>query len=400
MTAHAPTGRLPRAAPAWLLGAALAASACTTTDVIAVLGDAGPSSGRADYCPEPGPPVRGDGGDTCPAELIASLFPRALCACAEITTDDTLTVDGFDSLDGPYAPGGPGGSVATNGKLQANGEVRVGEDLTVAGAEGAALATALTVGRDLASAGALSGPNAVVTVAGDAAVGGDVDLAELTVDGTMTLVDGAVLDVAAGERVTTLVRAPVDVAPACACADADLLDVVGLVEHQRLDNDNQDIGLDPAALANFGPDTTLELPCGRFFLDRVQSDTGSLTLSVTGRAALYIAEGITLGRSWTIALGPDAELDLFIANPVNVAGDLVLGDPAAPRRLRIYVGAGGSINLSGRSVLGANLYAPTVTLSLPADAELYGALFVDRLATSGPLEIHHDRAVLAPAACP
>ena len=63
----------------------------------------------------------------------------------------------------------------------------------------------------------------------------------------------------------------------------------------------------------------------------------------------------------------------------------------------LYVGGAGAINMSATSVLAANLYAPLTDLSFSAGTEIFGAAFVGRLLTAGPVRIHYDTSVIDPA---
>jgi cytoskeletal protein CcmA (bactofilin family) len=401
----------PRALPRLTLLALTALTACTTTDVVATVSDGGSGPGPDALLDALGPACTGDapprivdpgGAPLCPAELAAGVFRHALCACQEITTNDAFAADSFDSRQGPYsaAAAGTRGDVATNGKLQSTGIFDVRGALTATGDPGIRVSPALTVTGALGTRGILDGAATTVTIGGDADVGGNITLADLTVTGTLRVPAGASIAVSGTQSTGALVREPVDVPLPCACDAPDLIDVAGLVAVHAGDNDNAAIGLDPAALSNFAADTTLTLPCGRFYLERVQSNEGSLTLAVTGHAAVFLREAITLGRSLTIDLASGGELDLFIADHINVAGDVRIGLPDAPSRVRVYVGGAGSINMSAASVLAADLYAPLTDLSFSAGTEIFGAAFVGRLLTAGPVRIHYDTSVLDPAACP
>jgi hypothetical protein len=377
-------------------------AACTTPDTVAtIVGDGGAVPGPA--CTGGALPLLLDsaGPPVCAGELAARVFQHALCACQEITINDSLLADSFDSRAGTYRPGGTAGHVSTNGKLESTGPIDVAGDLTATGDPGIRVSPMLTVSGDVRTPGILDGVAAAVTVGGDADVGGNVTLADLTVTGTLRVPPEATISISGAQFVGALERVPVAVAAPCACGEAERIDVAGMVTAHAGANDNAAIGLDPATLSDFEVDTTLELPCGRFFLDRVQSNQGNLTLTITGHAALFIGEAITLGRSLTIELAPGGELDLFIADHVNVAGDLRIGAAEQPARARLYVGGAGSINVSATSVLAANLYAPLIDLSFSAGAEIFGAAFVGRLVASGPMRVHHDTSVHdAASTCP
>jgi cytoskeletal protein CcmA (bactofilin family) len=377
-------------------------ASCTTSDTVATIGGDG-SAGPGPACTGGTLPVLidGAGSPVCAGELAARVFQRALCACQEITINDSLLADSFDSRDGAYRPGGVAGHVATNGKLESTGAVDVAGDLTVTGDPGIRVRPQLTVTGDLRTPGILDGVTTAATIGGSADIGGDVTLADLAVTGTLRVPAEATLAVSGTQSQGALERAPVDIAAPCPCDPADRLDVTGMVAAHAGANDNAAIGLDSATLSNFEVDTVLALPCGRFFLDRVQSNQGSLTVTVTGHAALFIGEAITRGRSRTSELASGAELDLFIADHINVAGDLRIGAPAEPARTRVYVGGAGGINLSAASVLAANVYAPLIDMSFSAGAEIFGAAFVGRIVASGAMRIHHDTSVHdAASTCP
>lgn len=401
---------IPRAQRLLALTALTALTACTTPDTVAsIAGDGGLSSDALPDTPDAlAPSCTGDapprivdpaGTPLCPAELAAGVFRHALCACQEISTNDVFAADSFDSREGPYSASAAGtrGDVATNGKLQSTGTFDVRGALTVTGDPGIRVSPALTVTGNLATRGILDGAATTVQIGGNADVGSNITLADLTVTSTLRVPVEASITVSGTQTAGALVREPVDVALPCACGAPALIDVAGLVATHAGDNDNAAIGLDPAALSNFAADTTLALPCGRFYLDRVQSNEGSLTLAVTGHAALFIREAVTLGRSLTIDLASEGELDLFIADHINVAGDVRIGAPDTPARVRVYVGGAGAINMSATSVLAANLYAPLTDLSFSAGTEIFGAAFVGRLLTAGPVRIHYDTSVLDPA---
>jgi hypothetical protein len=190
------------------------------------------------------------------------------------------------------------------------------------------------------------------------------------------------------------------VQPPCECDPAALLDVPGYVEAHRFANHNADIDLDVDALDGFSGDVTLELPCGLFFVTQIDGD-GVLTLRVTGRTALFVAQGITLDAGLIVEVTDGSELDLFVSSHVNVGGVLRMGSADTPARARFYVGGTGSLNVSATGVFGGNLYAPLVDLALSGGAELHGSAFVNSAVSSGPLTVHYDRAVLEAAVeCP
>ncbi len=361
-----------------LLAAGLAA--CQQVDVVAT------DDSRAAFCDRPGATLA-DG--TCTGDLAARLFDQAVVACAGLGLARPLTVDGFDSRVAPWVAGGPGGNLVSAGAISLE-QAHLTGDLTAGGPLEAG--PTLIVDGDLAVAGRVGRPTSSLTVGGDARIGGDLVVGDLTVTGTLTTAPGTTQTgaVVAGSRAT----APVTVAPPAACA-ADAVDLRAIVADLAADNHDDAVGLDPRATFDLSSATTLTLPCGRFFLQRIQG-SASLVLRVTGKAVLAVADGITLGAELVIDLAPGAELDLFVTGPVNLPAAVRLGDPARPRALRIFVDAIGGLRL-GPDAIAAGVYAPRADLTI-GGGDLYGGLVVAALLPGAALAIHADQA-LGAAAC-
>jgi hypothetical protein len=377
---------------------ALVAS-CSARDIVASSGDDQPA-----YCTGTGPPVLvgdgitvgdGDGNpdEVCSGTVAVRTFKRALCTCEDYVASTPLVTDSFDGRVGPYTPGSAGtaGGVGIDGGLTASAMVAIGGALAVAGAAGASFLVDAGIAGDLDINGPL-GSNVAVTAGGDANVAGNITLASLAVTGTLTVPQTASLTgtITAGATV----RAPVTVSPPCACAPSDLVDIAAFVANQRTDNNNAAIGLSPARLTDYAGDVTLSLPCGIYHVGPVRGD-GALVLRITGRVALLVDGDVMLRAPLTIALETqDAELDLMIAGLVSSNARIVAGDPDHPSRTRIYVGGSGTIELSGDSLIGANIYAPRSAVALSAPSTIFGSLFVRRIDQAGPLTIHYDEDVL------
>lgn len=381
------------------------ATACSTRDTVATSASVdGGLDDRNGYCEGTGPPVLvGDGTgetDICAGTLAETTFRFGVCACDGFSGSGDLLIDSFDSRDGPYETGEAGGSLGVNGSVDSNAAIDVSGDVVAAGAIGVLAGPVLHVGGDLLDNGPLGRAGTAATIDGDARVNGDITLASLTVAGTLTYPADATLDVTGASDIGAVDRAPVSVDPPCECDPSALLDVAGYVEAHRFANHNADIDLDTDALNGFAGDRTLELPCGLFFLTRIEGD-GVLTIRVAGRTALFVAEQISLDAGLVVEVTDGSELDLFVSSHVNVGGVLQMGSASTPARARFYVGGTGSLNVSAAGVFGGNLYAPLVDLALSGGAELHGSAFVNRAVSSGPLDVHYDRAVLdAAVQCP
>src|SRR5262249_21119335 len=71
------------------------------------------------------------------------------------------------------------------------------------------------------------------------------------------------------------------------------------------------------------------------------------------------------------------------------SGDISVSPNDAASRFRLFVGAGGSINISGKSTQGA-IYAPTATLNVSGTETINGAVFVKQLNGSGELHVNYS----------
>lgn len=393
----------------WLVVAAslvLTAGACRTADTVAFGGDGGPvtdgGASNADaslwetYCDGDGPPVLvGDGGDAtdvCTGNLAEATFAHAICSCEDLALSAALVTDSFDSSAGPYTPGGSAGAVASNGAVRSNATMDVRGDLTAAGAGGVSAGISAAILGNLASGADLGDATATIDVGGDSSVAGDINLTNLSVAGTLTVPAASTIAVSGTGSFGALVRAPVTVAPPCACAADQLLDVAGFVRAHQNANYNDTIPITPAQLDGFSGTTELALPCGLYYLQTING-TGRLTIRASGRVALFVDGDVGLQDLFTISLDPGAQLDLFITGSVTSSAALKLGDPTRPSSLRIYLANAASLDVSADSTIAANVYAPQTVINLSGAAEIFGALFVRRIAAASGLTVHYDESV-------
>lgn len=374
---------------AFAVALAGALGGCTARDTVARF-RAGPA-----YCQGSSPAVLADG--TCAGALAQRTFARAACTCSRGVFGADLVTDGFDSRQGAWtSPGGSGGDVGAVGGLTTHGLLQVNGSVAVSGG-GAQVDTRLAVTGDLDLGGALGLTNAAVTVGGSARIGGDVNVSSLAVTGTLTTPPGAARNgtISYGSSADGAVT----VAPPCPCDAAQAVDVAAIVAQHRTVNDNATFGLDPAVLADVTTSTSLDVPCGRFYLSRIQG-RAALTLHVIGRAALFVDGNVTLAAPFTITVDRDAELDLFIAGALNPSSTLQVGDARWPSAVRAWVAAGGTITMPAGAQLAANLYAPSADLVFTGATEAFGSLVVSHLNHAAALTIHHDRAIAeAGASC-
>lgn len=354
------------------------------------------------FCQGSGAPVIVGGGDLCSGELAENTFRFAVCACETIDVQSNLTIDGFDSRRGPYgAPlAGGGTNVSADGQLGTNAALQMDGKLDVAGSvyvgPGYRVGPQSEVGQTLYTSGDAEQPRASCSVGGNTYVRGDLSgRYELAGNLQVPAASSISPEVRVGGRT---IRADVPVIAPCACAPSELLDVAALVRFGRDHNDNavRRVITSTTWSAPGGP-SRVELPCGRYFVERLVTDSG-LTLIATGRVVLYVAGDMTIGGGLDIRTTAGGELDLFVAGNLSVQAAARFGSEATPAAVRTYVGGTGDIVLPASTTFGGFVYAPRARLALGASAELFGGVFVRRASFAGSASVHYDTAVRSASA--
>lgn len=349
--------------------------------------------GTGEFCAGSGPPVlitagSGSAGQACTGRLAEVAFRYGLCTCDALNAGALVTVDAYDSQQA-MTSGSLGGSVGLNGKLATSAQVNISGSLFV-GDPGGMNFSSVSIGQELRCAGSAVG-NGNLSVGSNAFVNGDANVGgNLTVGNIITLPAGKILS---GMTVPQkVVRAPVSVAAPCDCSAGSLVNVAGYISAYQQQNDNASIFLDVDRLKNYNGNTTLALPCGRFYLSGINGN-GGLTLQINGRVALFIGGDLQISNPLTISIASGASLDLFVGGQFNGGATLNLGSQQTASQLRIYMGSDRDVNLASNTTLAGNLYAPLSQLNAGGNLTVYGALFVKRVAISGQLGIHHDTAI-------
>ncbi|HEX7476969.1 MAG TPA: hypothetical protein VF331_04130 [Polyangiales bacterium] len=228
-------------------------------------------------------------------------------------------------------------------------------------------------------------------------IDGSLDLkGQLSVDGSVQLTGELSSVTAQNAQITALVLSHAH--PPCNCSAANQLDIEALVAARASDNDDAAHGLDPSHLDGFAGVTTLDLPCGRYYLTRV-AGSGDLQISAHGNVQLFVAGNMELDRSLVVRPDPLGRFELLVAGNVRVAADLQLGTQVDAPRANLYVGGRGTIDLGGTTTLAGVLYAPQAELVTRAAFTSHGALFVRRVSAGAQLDVHYDVALGQPVAC-
>lgn len=373
---------------AGLLFAALLA-ACAVDDTVAVRRCAGGTCTTPDsaFCQGTGPRiVAAQESTVCGGELLARLLPAALCLCSGIDGGGLL-IDSFDSARGPYVPGQAGGDLGSLGSLNARFGWDIGGALRSSDAMGVQVTQGSLRVRGLTQLqGALRGES--VTLEKDAEIGGEINLLDLTVRGTLTT---PMMPMVSRQRdIPSLNLAAVSVPPPCPC-DLDPY-VSGPILALMQQNDNTRLGLGRDDLEGYVGDRVLTLPCGGYSFQRISGD-GSLELRITGRVELAIAGGLDVGAQLRISLEPGAELDLYVHGDITVSGAVALGDINAPGRLRLFPGGVDNIVISGGGYISAALLGRRRNFVTSAQLDIYGAMIAESASVNDVLRIHYDQQI-------
>lgn len=339
---------------------------------------------------------------TCGSSVAADTFRGALCSCENTSVAGFLRTRSFRSSDGDTAPEQLGGSVGVNDDYLTGGFADVGGRFTVAGDLPVLFGGFLQTGEDLLFAPSFDVAG-FVDVGRDARLGGglvavgSIDIARDLYRAPNTSSFGLALLRVGGSRHTE----DVTVAPPCACAPEQLLDVAGLVVEARTVNDNASIGLDPHSLDLVaGVGTILTLPTGRFYVHQI-AGAGALRIHVTGKAALFVDDDLIAGGLFRLSVDPGAELDVFVKDNLVLAGAALLGDPKRPSATRFYVGGTGDIALAGLNAFAGNVYAPTANVLVGGVGRVFGSLFGKNILAAGVLDVGYDASIGdTPEGCP
>lgn len=320
------------------------------------------------------------------AEPATSAF--SLCSCGALTANNTLTLArrgaggewGALGVDGAYATSAP---VALGGDLRAGASVLSNNTHQIDG--------------DLLC-GSTFRASADVRVGGDAVLGGPVDLPDprLYVDGTLTVPSDA--DVSGVADAGSIVRRQVRVEAPCDCSAP--FDVAGAVAAARDEarGGESDLFADaPDALVGLSEPAELTYACGRHYLRGI-TPNNTLRLRIEGKVTLYVDGDVRTAAPWTLELGPDAELDLYVGGAFEPNNTVTLGASDRPDALRLYVA--GPVTTAAPVALYGSLYAPTSGVNANNTLDLWGAAFAGSFTFAAPVVVHEAGPSVDARGCP
>jgi hypothetical protein len=343
--------------------------------------------------------VGGSGGSNqCAGNIAMNTFRLGLCACETIAVQSTLSIDSFDSTLGAYGAPLPNGmtNVGDDGHLGINRTLNMSGKLTVSGSAFVAGSGGFSVGPESAvqidlqsngpatqdHSGCSIGHNAFINgdVNGRYTIAGDLEVPTTAMVSSMTMVGGR------------LIRHAISVRPPCPCGPTEILDIPSITQWAATHNDNAITHVLTATIWDNGGPSSITLPCGRYFVNRIQPNSG-LSITAEGRTVLFVNGDMTIAGPLTVTLRPGAELDLFVAGSLSSMAALSLGDASAPSKVRTYIGGTGTIDLSASSSFDGNVYAPRAAVVFGASAQIFGSLFARTATFAGAAQVHFDSAI-------
>jgi hypothetical protein len=329
-------------------------------------------------------------GATCAAALAARGHRFALCTCDTLTLDARLRTDAFDSTNAGVNDQ-VSAAVGVDGALQTSAELRAGGAIYVADATGVRASDHLQAGASFQSNGPLAMLSSNADLLADAYVAGDVS-GQVQVSGTLHVPASATLGPQVQAKAVAM--GAVTVASPCDCS-AGFVDVTGAIAAAASHNDDAAAGFGADVLGKVSTSTSLDLPCGTFYLSSMQT-TAPITLLVHGHALLAVAGDVKLsGGGLTVVLDPSAELDLLIAGWFTASGGGVIGAPTAPARFRIWVAGTESLVFDDQPTVAAVIHAPAAAVTAPSGLTVSGSLLVKSLSLGDDSLLHYDRAILS-----
>jgi hypothetical protein len=325
----------------------------------------------------------------CLGDTAQQTFKWAVCSCAEINLSGQVTTDSYNSLTAAYAPGGTTGDLATNADIYMANLLSVGGNLRVAGQYGLTSNNAVTIAQALFSQGQI---NLTVpsTVGTDGYVNGKITTST-TLDFGGTLTQPVGFPNSGMVSASAYMTEDVSVDPPCPCESSATIPVLDLITTYAIseNNDNATIELAANTLMTPGGTKHLKLPCGVFYLDGI-SNTAAVTITTTGKTALFIGGGINISGSLKVHPLPGSELDLFVTGAISVNGETVIGSPNYPAATRMYVGGNEQMLFANSFELAGYLYSDEATLNVNNALDIFGGLSIYQLQTRNTLKVHYD----------
>ena len=325
---------------------------------------------------------------TCSGSLAARAHRFALCSCNDWVLSAPFYTDAFSS-NPSIIPGPAPAAVGVNGAISATGGLSIRGSLYASGMGGISETTIMDVAKTLHSAGSvILTPPGTGTVTSDAYIGGDV-MGSLRINGTLHLAPTSNMGLATTASTTT--REAVTVTDPCDCSVP--FDVGGTIAALSSSNDNAANNWNPNRLVAPGGVVTLDVPCGSFFLNAINS-LSLINLAVHGRAVIAVGGDVSLSGGMTVTMDPGAELDMLIFGGITSYGVGPVGAYQAAS-FRVWMAGSTPLTFYGHPNIGGIFEAPLANVTAPAGMEVEGSIVAESITLGDETNIHYDQAILS-----
>ncbi len=139
----------------------------------------------------------------------------------------------------------------------------------------------------------------------------------------------------------------------------------------------------------------LVLPAGTYWYTSFRAEGGS-QIRVSGPVTIYVSRKVKIGGRALVGEADDEDEDDgdedegVLGGPVTVASDRL-----NPTQLTIHVMGRDKVNVKGRALIHAALYAPNAKVKIGGRAELFGAVVARQMDLKGRARLHYDEALAA-----
>ena len=137
----------------------------------------------------------------------------------------------------------------------------------------------------------------------------------------------------------------------------------------------------------------LTLAAGTYWYDSFKAAGGSV-IRVSGPVTIYVSRKVKIGGKAFVGEDDDeAENDIdedegFLSNPITAVSDDVI-----PTQLTIKVIGTDTVNIKGRSIVHAAIYAPNAKVKIGGRSELFGSVVAKKVDVKGRSQVHYDEAL-------
>ncbi|MBI3324847.1 MAG: hypothetical protein HYZ92_06165 [Candidatus Omnitrophica bacterium] len=125
------------------------------------------------------------------------------------------------------------------------------------------------------------------------------------------------------------------------------------------------------------------------------SIAGQTTTTLSSAVGTYCFTDVKLTGGATLTA--DGPVKIYVTGEFSATGDTTIGIPASPPSMLILMASNEQVtiesNLTGSTQFYGGLYAPTATIDISGNAEVFGSVIARRVDVSGSANVHYDEAM-------